>query len=414
MKLTRIYIGLIALIILIDLYAFRGLNLLTATVEDGLFSRLFPWLFWGISLIILAGLLWAGSVFPKLRNPRLYYRVTLLMGIFLMVYLPKLIFNVFQIPGDLVRLVSHLIPGDAQTDAIRVGFLYAGAVFGLLLFFAFAIGMAHGNTHIKIFREEIFLPGLPDALEALKIVQISDLHLAGFHNNTGHIQKVVGMVNSLKPDIIMFTGDMVNNFADELDPFIDILNELQGPLGKFAILGNHDYGDYYHWNSEMEKAKNFVRVKQQIRTAGFILLADEHRTVSINGETINIVGVENRGKPPIKRYGDLQKAIKGLNHAAVNILLSHDPYHWEEEIRENKTFDLTLSGHTHGMQFGIEIGKLKWSLSRLQYRHWGGLLKENGKYLYVNRGIGYTGFPGRIGIRPEITLLTLKRESVTK
>jgi len=222
------------------------------------------------------------------------------------------------------------------------------------------------------------------------------------------------MVNNLEPDLIMFTGDMVNNFPEEVGPFKDILNELQAPLGKFAILGNHDYGDYYPWNSESEKAENLNLVKQQIRAAGFDLLTDEHRTVSIDGEIINIVGVENRGKPPIKQYGDLQKAKKGLNHAAVNILLSHDPYHWEEEIREKEAFDLTLSGHTHGMQFGLEIGKFRWSLSRLQYKHWGGLFKENGKYLYVNRGIGYTGFPGRVGIRPEITLLTLKRGSAVR
>ncbi|MBN2698604.1 MAG: metallophosphoesterase [Bacteroidales bacterium] len=410
MKLTRIYVFLIALIILTDLYAFRGLIRLIESLESGLLRHQFPWIFWGISVLMLGGLVWAGSVFRKLRDPKLYYRVTLLMGFFLMIYFPKLVFNLFQILSDLFHLVSHLISEEAQTDTVRVGILYAGALLGMVFFFAFGIGMARGKDNVKVFRETIALPGLPGALESLKIVQLSDLHLAGFYNNTGHIQKIVRMVNHLEPDLIMFTGDLVNNFAEEADPFTGILNKLKAPVGKFAVLGNHDYGDYYNWGSETEKTENIDRVKQQIRAAGFDLLTDEHRTVSLNGITISIAGVENIGKPPIPRYGDLVKAKKGMKRSAVNILLSHDPFHWEEEIRDNEEFDLTLSGHTHGMQFGIEIGKLRWSLSRWQYRHWGGLYRENGKYLYVNRGLGYTGFPGRVGIRPEITLLTLKKE----
>jgi len=219
---------------------------------------------------------------------------------------------------------------------------------------------------------------------------------------------VVDEVNALKPDLICFTGDMVHNFSEEVDPFIDLLNELKAPLGKFAILGNHDYGAYFRWDSKEQEAANLERVKAQIRTSGFDLLLNEHRTVSLNGDSLDIIGVENWGKPPFPQHGDLTRALRGTSPDHPRILLSHDPSHWDLQVCEKEDIDLTLSGHTHGMQFGIEIGNFRWSPSRWTYRHWAGLYSQNGQYLYVNRGLGYTGFPGRVGIRPEITLLTLR------
>jgi hypothetical protein len=182
---------------------------------------------------------------------------------------------------------------------------------------------------------------------------------------------------------------------------------MSAPLGKYAVLGNHDYGDYFEWPSEREKQANLDRIKQGIRDAGFDLLLNENRTLSLNGDSIDLLGVENWGKPPFPQYGDLSKAMKGSGADRPKILMSHDPTHWDLEVREMGGVDLTLSGHTHGMQFGIEIGDFRWSPSGWIYKQWAGLYCDKGQYLYVNRGLGYTGFPGRVGIRPEITLLTL-------
>jgi predicted MPP superfamily phosphohydrolase len=285
-----------------------------------------------------------------------------------------------------------------------------GAVAGIFLFFSFGMGMIRGRTNVKVFRENIAISGLPESFHGLKVVQLSDIHLAGFFNHPDHIRKVVEKVNQLEPDLILFTGDLVHNFSEELDPFVDILNQLDAPLGKFAVLGNHDYGHYYEWPSKAEEAANLDRVKSQFRASGFDLLLNEYRTISLNGHSLQIIGVENWGKPPFPQYGNLGEALEGSNPDLVKILLSHDPSHWNLRVREQEDIELTLSGHTHGMQLGLEIGNFRWSPSSWTYKHWAGLYRENDQYLYVNRGLGYTGFPGRVGIRPEITFITLSEE----
>jgi hypothetical protein len=250
---------------------------------------------------------------------------------------------------------------------------------------------------------------LPEAFEGLRIVQVSDLHLGGFYHHRTHIAHVVDQINGLEPGLLLFTGDMVHNFAEEVTPFVEILNRLEAPLGKFAILGNHDYGHYYRWESEDAERQNLELVKNQIRACGFDLLLNEHRRIRRNGSAIELIGVENWGKPPFPQLGDLEEAMKGTRPEMIKILLSHDPSHWDQRVRGKEPVILTLAGHTHGMQFGIEWGRFKWSPSKWTYRHWAGLYRENGQYLYVNRGLGFTGYPGRVGIRPEITLLTLTR-----
>jgi predicted MPP superfamily phosphohydrolase len=267
--------------------------------------------------------------------------------------------------------------------------------------------MVRGRNHVKLHREEIAITNLPTALTGLKIVQISDLHLAGFYHHPEHIAGLVRQINRLEPDLLLFTGDMVHNFSEEVDPFVGILQELEATLGKFAILGNHDYGHYYQWESAEEEEKNLERVKQMIRKAGFDLLLNEHRTLESNGASFELIGVENWGKPPFPQHGDLKKALEGSDPEKIKILMSHDPSHWDLRVRGKAPVSLTLSGHTHAMQIGVELGNWRWSPSRWTYRHWAGLYQENGQYLYVNRGLGFTGFPGRVGIRPEITLLTL-------
>ncbi len=386
-----------------DLYAFRGIQNLMSPSFAG--SRLFIMIYWGFTALMLILLIRAGTQFQQMRDPARFFGVALIMGIFLLLYLPKLLFNTTQLLSDMTWGVGRLFNRDA--GSFRKWFLIPGAIAGILLFISFGWGMIRGKTHVKVFEKSIELSELPKSFDGLKIVQLSDMHLAGFYNNPKYIREVVKKVNQLKPDLILFTGDLVHNFSEEIDPFVHILNELKAPLGKFAILGNHDYGHYYNWESDAEEEANLVRVKTQFRASGFDLLLNEHRTISLNGHSVEVIGVENWGKPPFPQLGDLPEAMSGTNPELVKILLSHDPSHWDLQVREKEDIALTLSGHTHGMQFGIEIGNFKWSPSKWTYRHWAGLYRENGQYLYVNRGIGYTGFPGRVGIRPEITLLTL-------
>jgi predicted MPP superfamily phosphohydrolase len=335
----------------------------------------------------------------------MFWPVMVIMGIFLMLYVPKLAFNLGQLLGDLTSLIYRVLRISAAPP--RLWFLVPGAFLGIFLFFSFGMGMVRGRTQVKVFREEIRLPALPPAFEGLRVVQLSDIHLAGFYRHPAHITGVVDRVNRLEPDLILFTGDMVHNFSEELDPFTKILGRLSAPLGKFAVLGNHDYGHYYAWSSEQEERENLERTKDLIREAGFDLLLNEHRILSLNGSFIELVGVENWGKPPFPQLGDLDQALQGSLPGRLKVLMSHDPSHWDLEVRGKEPIALTLSGHTHGMQFGVEIGNFRWSPSAWTYRQWAGLYEEEGQFLYVNRGLGFTGFPGRVGIRPEITLLTL-------
>jgi predicted MPP superfamily phosphohydrolase len=388
-----------------DLYAFRGIHHLIGTAPRG--NLALALIFWGITGAMLAALVWAGSRFQQLRDPSRFFGTSLIIGIFLMLYVPKLVFNMFQLLGDITRLAARLMDGTGAP--VQKWFLIPGAVTGLLLLIAFGMGMLHGRTNVKLFSQEIGIDGLDHAFEGLRIVQLSDLHLAGFYNHPDYVKKVVDRVNDLEPDLILFTGDMVHNFSEEMEPFMLILDQLQAPLGKYAVLGNHDYGHYYRWTNEAEERANLERVKEQIRAAGFDLLLNEHRTIALNGSVLEIVGVENWGKPPFPQKGDLSKAMEGTRAGRFKILMSHDPSHWDLRVRGKESIALTLSGHTHGMQFGFEIGKFRWSPSRWTYKHWAGLYGENGQWLYVNRGLGFTGFPGRVGIRPEITLLTLNR-----
>jgi predicted MPP superfamily phosphohydrolase len=396
---------LLFFMIAMDLYALRGIHFLLAPGRNA--GMLFIYLYWGVTLLMFLAIIRAGTMFRQLRDPSRFFGVMLIVGFFLMLYLPKMFFNASQLLGDLSALVTRVLGHPA--GIIRKVFLVPGGIIGMLLFIALGVGMARGRTNVKVFRENIQIKDLPASFSGLRIIQLSDIHLAGFYNHPGYIRKVVEMVNKLEPDLILFTGDMVHNFAEETDPFVDILDSLKAPLGKFAILGNHDYGKYFSWNSKEEEAANLERVKEQIRKCGFDLLLNEHRILSLNGDSLELVGVENWGKPPFPQFGDLHKAMEGTNGDLVKILLSHDPSHWDLQVLGKEDIDLTLAGHTHGMQFGIEIGNFRWSPSKWTYKHWGGLYKIDGQQLYVNRGLGYTGFPGRVGIRPEITLLTLKQ-----
>jgi len=219
----------------------------------------------------------------------------------------------------------------------------------------------------------------------------------------------VNIINQQNADLLLFTGDFVNNMSTEIDPFSDILKSLKARMGKYAILGNHDYGEYVPWKSVKEKQENIKNVIQKERDLGFDLLLDESRKIQFDDEFIELVGIENWGLPPFPQYGDLQKALTDTSSDSFKILMSHDPTHWDEQVLEKTNIDLTLSGHTHGAQFGIEIPGFRWSPVTLRYKRWGGLYEEGNQKLYINTGLGSIGYPGRVGMPPEITILTLNK-----
>ena len=270
-------------------------------------------------------------------------------------------------------------------------------------------GMFKGKYNFRVLNYTLHFEDLPDAFDGYRLTQISDIHSGSFDNKE-KIEYAVDLVNEQKSDVILFTGDMVNNKATEMLPWKETFSRLKAKDGKYSVLGNHDYGDYVDWNSSAEKIKNLEDLKGIQKEIGFDLLLNEHRYLEKNGEKIAIVGVENWGKG-FKQKGDLKKASSQISSDDFKILMTHDPSHWDAEVVNNEYhYHLTLSGHTHGMQFGIEIpGWIKWSPAKWRYNQWAGIYEALGQYINVNRGFGFLAYPGRVGIWPEITVIELKK-----
>ena len=327
----------------------------------------------------------------------------------------------FLIIDDLVRFFRWLVSlfthsGDSTTEALKPGisrlkFLSQAAMAVTVLpAIGFIYGMVRGAYKYRVHSVKVPSSRLPASFDGFRIVQLSDIHTGSFVN-TNALKKAFGIVKSLNADMIVFTGDLVNNEAKETEGFEEIFAQLQAPYGVYSVLGNHDYGDYVHWDSEQAKKANLARLKAVQETAGWRLLMNEHVAIERNGEKIALMGVENwGGSMHFPKYGRLADAHGGSQHYPFKILLSHDPSHWDKQVRkEFRDIDLTLSGHTHGMQMGIEIPGFKWSPVKYFYKFWAGLYRDGEQFLYVNRGLGFLGYPGRLGIWPEITLLELKR-----
>jgi len=278
---------------------------------------------------------------------------------------------------------------------------------GGLMFSGMTYGILRGAYQYSLHRVRLHFPNLPKAFQGLRIVQISDLHIGSFFS-TKPVEHAFSIVMEQKPDIIFFTGDLVNNRSKEVRGFESILSSLRAPMGIYSILGNHDYGDYVQWESEEEKKRNRLMLEEVQKNFGWTLLKNQGIWLEKNGEKIGLAGVENWSvRMHFPRYGDLKKALSDIEDAPFVILLSHDPSHWEGEVIGNSNIGLTLSGHTHGMQFGVEIPGFKWSPVKYIYRQWAGLYQRDSQFLYVNRGLGFIGYSGRLGIWPEITLIEL-------
>ena len=340
-----------------------------------------------------------------------------LVGIF-MTYFSKVFGLFFVLIDDIqrgVRWVASFFTrgaegGNAGAIIPRSEFLAKTAVIAAAVpFTAMAYGILSGAHDYRVRRKTVYLPNLPKSFDGIRIGQISDIHSGSFFNKTA-VKGGVEMFLKEKPDVIFFTGDLVNNQTDEVKDYIETFNKLKAPLGVFSITGNHDYGDYKQWSSADAKQKNFQDLIAAHKTLGFDILLNEHRYIELNGERIAILGNENWGGGRFTKYGKLDVTHAGVQDASVKLLLSHDPSHWDAQVRPlYPDIDMMFAGHTHGFQFGIEIGDFKWSPSQYVYKQWAGLYQEGNQYLYVNRGFGYLGYPGRVGIPPELTIIELKK-----
>jgi predicted MPP superfamily phosphohydrolase len=309
-------------------------------------------------------------------------------------------FILFGVPALL-----YLIPGlFFQATGIET-FRQIGWVLSGLLFLGILVGIFYGRWNWKTHRVQLSFPHFPEELESLKIVQISDIHVGSFFNNHGKVNKAIDQINDLDADYVFFTGDLVNNTAAEMEGWEPIFSRIQAKKGKFSILGNHDYGDYVRWEADDHKIQNLKTLIDKHREIGFTPLLNESIELE---ENIWLLGVENWGKAPFRQSGKLAHTLNGVPESALKILLSHDPSHFDLQVLDTN-IDLTLSGHTHGMQFGIERFGIKWSPVSLRYKKWAGLYQVGQQFLYVNRGFGYLGFPGRVGIYPEITEITITK-----
>lgn len=408
------FLIVLSIIVLVDLYFFQSLKTITATWSESkriLTNRIY----WGITA---TGALFVLFSLVTYKNPVINRTVGLYIFCFYMILLiSKLIGSLPLMLEDIARGVKWIVAffnKGTNLPAVKDGMSrgkfisYTALTLAAIPFGTMIYGMVKTAFDFKIQRKKIPISKLPAAFEGLKIVQISDIHSGSFISDA-HFKNAVQMIMNEKPDLIFFTGDLVNDRSDEAEPFKSIWKNLSAPLGVFSVLGNHDYGDYVVWDSPELKQANLERLFVIHEEMGWNLLRNEHRIIEKNGEKIGLVGVENWGAAlRFPRKGDMKKAQEGMDDVPVKILLSHDPSHWEAKIlKEHPDIDLTLSGHTHGFQFGIEIPGFKWSPSQYVYPQWAGLYSKGSQHLYVNRGLGFLGYLGRVGIRPEITVLEL-------
>jgi predicted MPP superfamily phosphohydrolase len=408
------FLIVLSIIVLVDLYFFQSLKTITATWSESkrvLAGRIY----WGVTL--------AGAIFVLFniityKNPVINRTVGLYIFCFYMIlFISKLIGSLplmFEDIGRGVKWIVAFFNKGTDLPAVKGGMSrgkfisYTALTLAAIPFGTMIYGMVKTAFDFKIQRKKIPIAKLPAAFEGLKIVQISDIHSGSFISDA-HFKNAVEMIMNEKPDLIFFTGDLVNDRSDEAEPYKNVWKNLSAPLGVFSVLGNHDYGDYVLWDTPELKQANLERLFGIHKEMGWDLLRNEHRIIEKNGEKIGLVGVENWGAAlRFPRKGDMKKAQLGMDDVPVKILLSHDPSHWEAKIlKEHPEIDLTLSGHTHGFQFGIEIPGFKWSPSQYVYPQWAGHYSNGNQHLYVNRGLGFLGYLGRVGIRPEISVLEL-------
>lgn len=390
---------------LLNAYVFQGIQTLIDASTVG--GAVVTTLYWITAAILNVGFLW--SLARGRRDGKFTGWGRILIHASFIIFITELVFLGVLLAEDVYRvgiaLINDLHMPSRSPVVTQLAIFLSG-----IPFFSLVYGVTKGKHDYKVHRHVISFPDLPEEFDGITVTQISDVHAGSFRNRNA-VSRGIDLINAQKSDIFVFTGDLVNNKAEEIEPWVDLFSEIKAPLGKFAVLGNHDYGDYVRWSSVAAKRENLDRLIRHHAALGHRLLLDDYAILEKNGAKIAIAGVENWGKGFSTR-GDLESAVGVLPADMFKILLSHDPSHWDAEVKHHPSnIQLTLSGHTHGMQFGIEIPGLKWSPVKYRYPNWAGLAKWENKFLHVNRGFGFLGFEGRVGIWPEITVLELRRRA---
>lgn len=408
--------------VLIDLYVWQAVKLLMRSTSDTT-QKVIGIGYWGMTLLSVIGLFFVFNYTPASAPVKANFRTFLMAGIFI-IYISKVFSVLVLFIDDIIRFFKWIAsffqssaPQPAVTDNLqpvstgisRSEFLAKSALtLGGLHMGGLTWGILSGAHDYHVRNVTLNLKNLPKQFDGMKIAQLSDIHSGSFFNKTA-VKGGVEMLMKEKPDMFFFTGDLVNNIAPEVKDYIEVFSKIKAPLGTFSTLGNHDYGDYTQWISAEKKRQNLNDLIGAHKTMGWDILLDEHREVKVDGEKLGILGIQNWGAGGFSKYGNLEKAHANTQDLPVKLLLSHDPSHWKGQVLSHyKDIDVAFAGHTHGMQYGVELGSFKWSPVQLRYKEWAGLYEEGDQKLYVNRGFGYIGYPGRVGIYPEITIFELK------
>ena len=415
MRSPGFLIIIVTLMLVVDFYVFQAVKAVSQNLGPKTRTYLFIG-YWVISILTLITLL----ILPLLNlDSQSKGLRSVVFAVLVSLFFAKFTVSIFLLVDDLRRIIQWIAAKifffNSEGDSISTGnnisrsiFLsWIGIAAGTSIFGSLIYGFTNKYNY-QIKKIPLLFSNLPSAFKGMRIVHISDIHSGSF-NNKSAVQKGVDHILQLKPDLILFTGDLVNNKADEMVEYKEVFQKLQAPMGVYSTLGNHDYGDYVQWDSETAKKQNLERLKETHREMGWNLLLNEHVVLEKEGQQIGLLGVENwSNKARFPKYGKLDKAYEGTANLPFKILMSHDPSHWDAEVRKSyQDIDLMLAGHTHGMQFGVELPWFKWSPVQYVYKQWAGLYEEEKQKLYVNRGFGFIGYPGRVGILPEITLLEL-------
>jgi predicted MPP superfamily phosphohydrolase len=405
--MTIRFIILLIFLLIIEIYAFYAFKI-------AIKSKYINYIYIIINVLIVTYVFYSFSKFD--RGTGQTSKTLFVAGLLFITFIPKVVLSSFLFIEDVSRIlrgIFNYFSSDNQAYIPqRREFVSKLALFTASIpFFSILYGVTKGKYNFKVIKQKIFFKNLPNAFNGITITHISDIH-SGSLDNKEKVNQAIEKINELNSDIVLFTGDIVNSLATEFDPWIDSFKKIHNAkFGKFSILGNHDYGEYLDWKgNKTAKENNFNAIKAIHEKIDFKLLLNENVTLEKNSEKIVLLGIENWGRK-FKQAGDLVKTLENVNSTDFKILMSHDPSHWDEEVQNyHIPIDLTLSGHTHGLQFGIEIpGFFKWSPVQYVYKQWAGLYENNKKYLYINRGFGFHGYPGRVGIMPEITQITLEK-----
>ena len=417
-----------SLSLLFDVYAYNGLKTIASGWKSRIFRKILLYGYLGISVGLMVILVAGMGSFSTAQGMLPFHEW--ILSLFIVLLVTKLFFVLVLFLWDSGRFFYGLgrwvrarfsggtksVPGGESGQGHRfmpvrrqfmvdTALLVAAVPFG-----GFLYGMLKGKYDYRVHRQTLYFNDLPDAFDGFTITQISDIHSGSFDNHAA-VRRGIRLAQEQNSDLFVFTGDLVNNVAWEIEPYLTDFGMLKAPFGQFSTLGNHDYGDYIKWDSVAQQDANLEKLKAHHETLGYRLLMDEHVSLEKGGQKITLLGVQNWGRGFIQ-LGDIEKALQGVDPDSFKILLSHDPTHWEEIIRHHPTtIHLTLAGHTHGAQFGVESDSVRWSPVQYRYLDWAGLANERDRYLYVNRGFGFLAFSGRLGIWPEITVFTLKRKA---